>query len=489
MPYQNPGDYLTTNNRYAQMLMQGPNYNQGTHAGGLASILQQGAAGFFMGQDRRDKRLTTQALTQGMERGTGTPWVNPDTGEISQHPAITEATRNLMGLDAGNEDAARSLKALLMSTIGQQREAAGVRSTRAYETELLGASQEREDARRVEERRQKTSDLGVKFNRDKILKQMAIDAKSLTNRPTVMVGGQPYYTDDRAGPVFPDYEDPFLKAIGAPPGQDLGGGGSGADIFDGGAMTGGQGVDILGGQAAGDILTGPTKQPTIREIFYGLPPEIQAGILAAPDKQKAFSEYLMKQKTEEGLSLKELNKVAMAQQSRFTKDSGTFMKVTDAYGRIIKSARDPDPAGDLSMVFNYMKMLDPGSVVRESEFRTAAGIGGYGEQFQVWVQKATSGEGLTPKQRGWFEKRAGILFYEQRRKHTKLRSEYTRLSKEYGVKPGKVIVDYYGDFITRADFDQTAKENNMSLDAVFDAMGKKFDVKPDYMRAIYEGTD
>jgi hypothetical protein len=35
---------------------------------------------------------------------------------------------------------------------------------------------------------------------------------------------------------------------------------------------------------------------------------------------------------------------------------------------------EPSGAGDMAIVFSFMKMLDPGSVVREGEFKTAAGM-------------------------------------------------------------------------------------------------------------------
>ena len=57
------------------------------------------------------------------------------------------------------------------------------------------------------------------------------------------------------------------------------------------------------------------------------------------------------------------------------------------------------------------------------------------------------------------------------------------------MKPGRVITNYYGDYITKEDFDTTVRQEGITLDAVFEALGKKFDVSPDYMRAIYQGTD
>ena len=54
----------------------------------------------------------------------------------------------------------------------------------------------------------------------------------------------------------------------------------------------------------------------------------------------------------------------------FAKD---YQKQNAAFGRIQAAANDPTPAGDLALIFNYMKLLDPGSTVREGEFATAQG--------------------------------------------------------------------------------------------------------------------
>jgi len=52
-----------------------------------------------------------------------------------------------------------------------------------------------------------------------------------------------------------------------------------------------------------------------------------------------------------------------------TKDFGD---VRTAFLKVKTAAENPSAAGDLALVFNYMKILDPGSVVREGEFQTAA---------------------------------------------------------------------------------------------------------------------
>jgi hypothetical protein len=106
-----------------------------------------------------------------------------------------------------------------------------------------------------------------------------------------------------------------------------------------------------------------------------------------------------------------------------TKD---FQSVVSAFGRIEASASNPSAAGDLALIFNYMKMLDPGSVVRESEFRTAQDAKAWlyniqqrerdGESFNIpnfvrtWIEKASKGTMLIPSQREDFVNRAAALY-------------------------------------------------------------------------------
>ena len=100
---------------------------------------------------------------------------------------------------------------------------------------------------------------------------------------------------------------------------------------------------------------------------------------------------------------------AMKLSKDFVSQSSDFKKQVDAYNRIVSSAEDPSAAGDVAVVFNYMKMLDPGSVVRESEFALAASTGGLDEAIKNKFGKVATGEilGFT---RDDFVDRAGKIY-------------------------------------------------------------------------------
>lgn len=125
--------------------------------------------------------------------------------------------------------------------------------------------------------------------------------------------------------------------------------------------------------------------------------------------------------------------------NRYDRKTTEFAKVRDAYARIEASAKDPDPAGDLALIFNYMKMLDPGSTVRESEFATAENAGSVETRLWQTYNKIVSGEKLTVGQRKQFVGRAKALMGRADIQQKKDRAEAVRLGKQWGVSEDQLF--------------------------------------------------
>lgn len=119
-----------------------------------------------------------------------------------------------------------------------------------------------------------------------------------------------------------------------------------------------------------------------------------------------------------------------------------FSEQTSAYGRIIASAEDPSPAGDLALIFNYMKVLDPGSVVREGEFATAQNAGGVDQRVRSLYNNIISGERLTPEQRSDFADRATRLYQEADQQYRSLAGQYSGFATAAGLPVEQVIPDF-----------------------------------------------
>jgi len=134
-----------------------------------------------------------------------------------------------------------------------------------------------------------------------------------------------------------------------------------------------------------------------------------------------------------------------AQTTGFRKEfnalSKDFRTSRDAFERVIASADAPSSAGDMALIFNFMKVLDPGSVVRESEFANAAASGSLGEKTKAAMAKISKGERLSPVMRKDFVNRAKRLFASQEKIQGNLIRRYTNLSKRFGVDPQDVVTE------------------------------------------------
>jgi hypothetical protein len=128
----------------------------------------------------------------------------------------------------------------------------------------------------------------------------------------------------------------------------------------------------------------------------------------------------------------------------FTAQSKDFVTIRDSFNRVAASARDPSAAGDLALIFNYMKILDPGSVVRESEFATAQNAAGIPERLRSQYNRVLSGERLGDTQRTDFVNRARDLMKAQTNSQLALESEYRGIAQRAGIKEQDVVVDYIG---------------------------------------------
>lgn len=145
------------------------------------------------------------------------------------------------------------------------------------------------------------------------------------------------------------------------------------------------------------------------------------------------------------LSPKAAFKRANDLRDEYVAQSGDFVKIRDSFNRVRAVAADPSAAGDLALLFNYMKILDPGSVVRESEFATAENSAGVPERIRARYNKLLQGERLSPKTRADFVKQATNLYNAQLKSQRGLISEYTGLANRAGIPKEDVVLNLIGN--------------------------------------------
>lgn len=127
--------------------------------------------------------------------------------------------------------------------------------------------------------------------------------------------------------------------------------------------------------------------------------------------------------------------------TEFTRSTEEFVKVRDAYQRVLSATENPSAAGDLALIFNYMKMLDPGSVVRESEFATAQNAAGVPDRIRAQYNQVLSGERLAPATRQDFVTQSEGLFDGQSKFYQSDVERFSTLANRFGVDPDLVVRD------------------------------------------------
>lgn len=115
--------------------------------------------------------------------------------------------------------------------------------------------------------------------------------------------------------------------------------------------------------------------------------------------------------------------------------------VSVAYEKIKTAAKAGTPAGDMSLVFAFMKILDPGSTVREGEYANARDATGVPDRVVNMYNKALSGQLLNPEQRIDFVTQAEGLYKAQINAYEQVANQYGGLAEKLGLDRSSVVVD------------------------------------------------
>lgn len=151
--------------------------------------------------------------------------------------------------------------------------------------------------------------------------------------------------------------------------------------------------------------------------------------------------------------------------SKYIAQNSAFSEMGDAIGRIRVSAQEPSGAGDMSLIYGYMKILDPKTGIKEGEVASAQDAGSIPQSILAAYNKAVSGVKLDPKVRADFVKRAEMLYGEADRAYTQSRSNFQKLATSYGVDPERATPD-----LRRVNVGQTSGGGPKSFKSAREAM-------------------
>lgn len=110
-----------------------------------------------------------------------------------------------------------------------------------------------------------------------------------------------------------------------------------------------------------------------------------------------------------------------------------------SFERISSAAAGESGPDDIAIIFNYMKMLDPESVVRESEYATAANAAGVPERVRAMFNRIKNGERLAPDTRKSFLSAAARQANVYTENLRSVRERYGPVVDSYGYDRSRVL--------------------------------------------------
>ena len=122
-----------------------------------------------------------------------------------------------------------------------------------------------------------------------------------------------------------------------------------------------------------------------------------------------------------------------------TKDSN-FKFVQDAYRRT-KDVPNTG-AGDLSLIYSFIKALDPTSVVREGEINISKATGSVPENLLTAYKRVKEGKLLSDQQRAEYKGEIGRFYNEKAKEQQQRNAFYSGLASDMQIDPQKIIGEY-----------------------------------------------
>ena len=123
----------------------------------------------------------------------------------------------------------------------------------------------------------------------------------------------------------------------------------------------------------------------------------------------------------------------------FTSRTQKYNEVNDTYSNLKASAEAANGPGDVALITAFMKMLDPGSVVRESEFATAQNTSGLITQLTNKLKQVKSGDILNDTERTKFTELAKKYLDAANEHKDKQQKDMTVVVKNYGLNADNVF--------------------------------------------------
>lgn len=121
-----------------------------------------------------------------------------------------------------------------------------------------------------------------------------------------------------------------------------------------------------------------------------------------------------------------------------------FSVMAQALSKIESAAKVPSAAGDIGLLYGFMKLQDPSSTVREGEFATAQNAGSIPDAVRSAYNRAISGERLADRVRNDFLNTARTQAKSAMEQSRGIQDRYSAIARQNGLDPSQIVYDPFG---------------------------------------------
>ena len=150
-------------------------------------------------------------------------------------------------------------------------------------------------------------------------------------------------------------------------------------------------------------------------------------------------------------------KAAMGFQNDYRAATKDSYQRAQAYESMVQASADPSAKGDLTMVYTFIKALDPSSVVREGEISLVNANRSIPDQIKGYAQKLATGQNLLPAERQDLINQARTLTQTDYKRSRNDVKAYRDNAQRLGLDPDMYAPDPYAGFKPQVEKPATGK--------------------------------
>jgi len=163
------------------------------------------------------------------------------------------------------------------------------------------------------------------------------------------------------------------------------------------------------------------------------------------------------------VNTKDLSETPLKIRKQYLGESKDFIERNDSRNAILSNTKIPfkkrTAQDDFTLVYKYYKFVDPGSVVKETEFENLENVGSAGDKIKRIIPKWTKGTTLTSNQVQGLEKAMEREFPSYKKDQEKRENTYKRIFEEGGFKTDV----YLQSFLNNNSQGQNITQENLTV--------------------------